>query len=1025
MKSFLFLLLFVFSFLTPGISQPASHFTIRYYTTENGLPSNGIKGLQWDEKTSFLWMATEAGIVRFNGIDFNSYTKENTSFIKAERMQFLIRNVDGDIYACDQVGNLINIKNNILSFKKKVDQETSNTGYSIYGLVVSDTFFRYRLKNPSTELFIIRFDKLIPLTDTSLIAIKGKSVYYNTLSITKPEMLDFNGIEIVDGFMLDNKCFLVSDNREIYQLDVSTKKLSLVAIDATPSEIKKIRNNKTVFLWESSQSKPVLIFENTAWQLLFDGKKLVADEICNAIPAGIRLQYAQYSQEKKLLFLGTNSKGLIVINANKVQPVKKVHSEGNERNAYYSQIELPNGNVLTNEGHVVGLNAGSTQELPLKGKFGFNISKTRDSLLWYTNFETGVKFSTLHRYNIHTGITLNYPKIKANNHFVITLKNNKTIILNEKGIGELRNDSLHYQYLFKENRLKSLPSELVETETDIVVFSVSDAVIRFNTSSLKVDTLLHHEDLSIRTLLPYKDYLIAGTYGNGFYIVKGNKAKAMPLDKNKFLLYTHCFMLDKLGFCWISTNRGLFKVNLDELLNSFNKNNNTVYYHYLGKNDGMDITEMNGGCTPCAITLKNGTISFPTMDGLLWVSPEQANIVLPDGDIYIDEVVADNKKFSFDSLSVKNFDFKTKEIKFYLGYSAWCNSENIYIDYKLNEDIEWTSLNPGNGSIIRFSNLPQGRYILQIRKLNGFGINNYSYKEIRFSINTPWHKTWWFYTLCALVIAGVVLLYLRLRTRQFKLRQKNLEIQVDEKTKELQQKNVVLEKSNSINTRLISIISHDIITPLKFLTVAGKNLKEKRNQMPEELQQETINEITNTSQELQLLSTNILNWIKYQNENRRLLKESFNLFDLVNQVLSILQSLAKQKGLSIENKVDPELSVYQFYEPLKILIYNLLTNSIRFTETGIIEVNASASNGQITVSVNDQGIGMSPEKIKSLMEDDVVITSSNVDNKKGHGLGYLIIKDLLKTMGATLHIESKKGEGSKVSIRFGVNNIGI
>ena len=120
----------------------------------------------------------------------------------------------------------------------------------------------------------------------------------------------------------------------------------------------------------------------------------------------------------------------------------------------------------------------------------------------------------------------------------------------------------------------------------------------------------------------------------------------------------------------------------------------------------------------------------------------------------------------------------------------------------------------------------------------------------------------------------------------------------------------------------------------------------------------------------------------------------------------------------IENLVDEKVEVNQFYEPLKILIYNLLTNAIHFTEKGAILVDAVVGDGYITVSVKDEGIGMTPEKIKSLMADQVVISSANVDNKKGHGLGYLIIKDLLKTMGATLHIESKKGEGSKVSIRF-------
>ncbi|HRF16579.1 MAG TPA: HAMP domain-containing sensor histidine kinase, partial [Chitinophagaceae bacterium] len=219
-------------------------------------------------------------------------------------------------------------------------------------------------------------------------------------------------------------------------------------------------------------------------------------------------------------------------------------------------------------------------------------------------------------------------------------------------------------------------------------------------------------------------------------------------------------------------------------------------------------------------------------------------------------------------------------------------------------------------------------------KMNGFGRDNYSYKEISFVISTPWYQRWWFYAACAGLLAGLVVVYINFRTKQFKIRQRRLEKQVAEKTKELQEQNEILEKNNSIKTRLISIISHDIVTPLKFLTAAGKNLLEKRKLMSEDLQQETVREMTNTSQELQLLSTNILNWIKYQNENRRMVKEVFNLNEMVAQVLGILQTLARQKSLVIENNVDPSIEINQFYEPLKILIYNLLTNAIQFTEKG-------------------------------------------------------------------------------------------
>ena len=230
-----------------------------------------------------------------------------------------------------------------------------------------------------------------------------------------------------------------------------------------------------------------------------------------------------------------------------------------------------------------------------------------------------------------------------------------------------------------------------------------------------------------------------------------------------------------------------------------------------------------------------------------------------------------------------------------------------------------------------------------------------------------------------------MLLYVNLRTRQLKLNQLRLEEQVSEKTKELQAKNEVLEKNDSIKTRLISIISHDIVTPLKFLTAAGKNLIEKRNVMPETLQNETLKEMANTSQELQLLSTNILNWIKYQNENRRMVKENFNLHELVDQVNGILKSLAHAKRLLIMNEISPDDIVYQYYEPLKILIYNLVTNAINFSEHGKILIGAKKEQNVHKIWVSDNGVGMTPEQIQHLMADEIIITSANVDKRKGHG----------------------------------------
>src|SRR4030095_3588153 len=114
MKHIIFLILITLVPRSTIFSQQ-KNFVANYYTTENGLPSNGIKGMQWDEQSGFLWIATEAGISRFNGLDFTNFTIENTPFIESERMLFIIKNNKGNIYAADQSGNILAIKNNQLS----------------------------------------------------------------------------------------------------------------------------------------------------------------------------------------------------------------------------------------------------------------------------------------------------------------------------------------------------------------------------------------------------------------------------------------------------------------------------------------------------------------------------------------------------------------------------------------------------------------------------------------------------------------------------------------------------------------------------------------------------------------------------------------------------------------------------------------------------------------------------------------------------------------------------------------------
>jgi signal transduction histidine kinase len=161
-----------------------------------------------------------------------------------------------------------------------------------------------------------------------------------------------------------------------------------------------------------------------------------------------------------------------------------------------------------------------------------------------------------------------------------------------------------------------------------------------------------------------------------------------------------------------------------------------------------------------------------------------------------------------------------------------------------------------------------------------------------------------------------------------------------------------------------------------------------------------------------------LNWIRYQNENRRVIKENINVYEKVNKVLDILGPLAHKKQLYLLNNVDSELAVYQYAEPLRILIYNLVLNAVNFTEKGTIIVSNRREMNHVIISVKDEGVGMTAEQINNIMSDQVIISSARTDTRKGHGLGYLIIKDLVKMIGAEIIINSEKGKGTTVSIKI-------
>jgi signal transduction histidine kinase len=985
-------------------------YRIERFTTDNGLNSNGIKGLQWDETTGFLWIATEAGVTRYNGTDFLTFSKANTPEFTSDRMLFLFKNLGGRIYTADEAGNIFFVMQHRLQFLGQVKLDARPSTFRLIGLVASGKMFRQSSEQPPPHFgFNFLQETPIPVSETRIILFR-KDTLYDYREGNKYPMPVTTVEPGSKAFYLGGTLFIYEPRRGFLRMDIENGRREAVPCRFENGQSPGKEGAK--LFWESGMQYPILIAGRQAWLLSCTDGQLAARSICEAVPTDALVSYAEYNEKDGTFFLGTNSKGIIIIRKNRIHSVKVENPSSDEVTSTYSQLGLPGGAILTSHGDILGGTPSPPSFRPIKGIFNNFIYTDPDSVLWYSQGDS------IYSYSYRTGKTHMIFAGKGSITDGFTRTGSDLYVANAIGFGVIQGENIDYLYRYPQADINSnVPFTMLELSPHVLAIGSCNGLFTFDIHNRRLDTLLRTPGACIRALWKYRDYLFIGTYGKGIYIWKNGVLKPIPADKNNYLQYAHCFVPDKLGFCWISSNKGLFRARPSDMVDAFEKGDTLIYYHYYGKNDGMDITELNGGCTPCALSLNDTTVSFPSMDGLVWTNPNRPLTQLPEGAIYIDEFRADGKKQNLSSLLRPILPSSTRELSFSLGFPAWVNKENIYIEYKLEPYWkQWRPLNIQNTPTVSFSNLPPGDYVLKLRKLNGFGRNNYAMTESSFRIDTYWYQQPWTWLLGLCLLTGLIVWIVGVRTHQFQVRQNRLEQQIAVKTKELKQKNEELEKTDLIKTRLISIISHDLVTPLKFLHLAGKSLIEKKDELPDELQRETITEIMNTSKELELLSTNILNWIKYRNEDRRLVKESFNLHLLVRQLFGLFNSMAKQKQIHLINQVDEQLSLYQFIEPVKIVLYNLVLNGINFSSEGYIKVSSEPAPEGIALVIEDTGVGMTQEQINNIMADHFIISSANVDRRKGNGLGYLIIKDLLKIIRGSLFIQSEKNKGTRVRV---------
>lgn len=248
---------------------------------------------------------------------------------------------------------------------------------------------------------------------------------------------------------------------------------------------------------------------------------------------------------------------------------------------------------------------------------------------------------------------------------------------------------------------------------------------------------------------------------------------------------------------------------------------------------------------------------------------------------------------------------------------------------------------------------------------------------------------------------------------------KQAELQIQKYTEEL-------IASNATKDKFHRIIAHDLRSPFNgFLGMSEILVTEIDSLRKDEIKD--LNKALNVSLRKQYdLLTDLLDWSRLQNKNFVLNNETVFLYKELNKVIEPLASTAKQKGIELRNNVEDDLTVYADLNMLKLVLRNLISNGIKFTnKSGFVAVSAVRNDPFqrnlrsekkdmiVEITVSDNGVGIAEIDLEKLFRDDVRYSTEGTSKEQGTGLGLLLCKEIVEKHGGKIWVESEPGKGSK------------
>ena len=242
----------------------------------------------------------------------------------------------------------------------------------------------------------------------------------------------------------------------------------------------------------------------------------------------------------------------------------------------------------------------------------------------------------------------------------------------------------------------------------------------------------------------------------------------------------------------------------------------------------------------------------------------------------------------------------------------------------------------------------------------------------------------------------------------------------------ISQQNKQLEQLNTTKDRIFAIIGHDLRKP----AIAFRGITKKVNYLLKKEDYQTLNvlgeEIERDALALNKLTDNLLNWALIQRDVLPHDPKEVHLAPIVEEINTIFTGVAKDKNIELNCDIPDDMQVYADTNALRTVVRNLLDNALKYTPSGgSVTIDAIEENGETKISVSDNGVGMSANKVKDIFLLKKEKSEAGTAGEKGTGLGMHLVNELVNLNKGRIQVMSHLNEGTTFELLLPKSNIAL